>query len=1054
MPVVCTSCGCKKNLDRYKWCMHCWKPLPKVQFAEPSAAVGAWRRGGKTGGSKSNTAATKPLDGQRVDAFAAMSEEHYAYTALLLTHSQCAQVAAVRAQRSGDPHALSKAAQQEHGQLKAKLAAVDNKLSKAAIVFQKQLQRVVELRLEQKSLQEQERQVADRSRQAWIQIAGEVPQGEAEAPERIMFQRFQQLDPSLAMQFNQLFTAKAQAEHQQAAQRVAAAPPPAVATLVLPGDMARAAPVQEVSDQESEADTPRGDDDVDFGDSWADEARKAASVEHGIIASLSNTAMVDTIAPHNGAQPEQVQAVLNDVLASAGRTVRRACKPAAVPERRNNSEKQQAWASSINRLHKLSKSHVLPQEDLYISWANILDNTTQDLSPLSGLLYIGLEFELVPWISGVFLKALPQHRAYVRSVVIGAQWPMTRQWKAGYPVDTSCIACLAAGSIELGTPAHRHCSCAQHALQFEEPHVSALMCGPLFSEFPTVDEAELTVRARLEDRGFDGSEFCEAVRFVKVPAHSSSADARSGRVTTRDKFGNDMADRHAKWAAQAVRVPPPQSAAVASRIKVLKSWVKWAGKVGEGHAGGLCGGGASQRAGRACRAAGGAMDVDAGMQVARAAGVDGQPGSPPPGTIQSMFAKADANDEHTPSPASKKSAASMRKGKQPAQKAKAIDRGSLKAFLKVEKRPRSPSPKAAPPPKKQAPLTFQRVAGPCQGERSRPAEPMVIDSGDEAEGAPAPASTAPADGPKAEAAVSGAERAAAGSAAGGPGAEEDVVCVAAPPRAARKAKKGGRKAAAQVSAQQMAAVQKKLAALQDASQEEHTEIWDLAARFRQFLQREKRVAEAPAVELEKVLCALFEEDEKSFEAMASPRYAGIVALVVTDQEEKGLRAECLRLYQEFWPQRLRHGGGGGTPRSALASESTKYEAKVRHTLGLFPDWGLVVRNSRRGQLVTITAPDGRKWHSAEEAKEPIRLERERRVASLAQRSQALQDEHAPTLLAIIRRERASFVLRDGGSGAAGTLSTRRLVGVFVQSREAVNGRPAFERCDQWLRYTK
>ncbi|CAK0825367.1 unnamed protein product, partial [Prorocentrum cordatum] len=310
MPVVCTACGCKKNLDHYKWCMYCWKALPKVQFVDPTAAAGAWRRSGKPGASKSNTGATKASDGQQVEAFAAMPEEHYANAALLLTHSQ-----------------------REHGQLKTKLAAIDNKLSKAAIILQKQLQRVVELRLEQHALQLQERQAADRSRQAWTQIAGDGPQGEAEAPERVLFQRFQQLDPSLAMQFSQLLTAKAQFEHQQAAQRAAAAPPTAVASLVLPGDAARAAPVQLVSDQESEADTPRADDDMDFDDSWADEARKAASVEHNIIASLCNATMVDTIASRNGAQPEQVQAVLSEVLASAGRSARRACTPAVVPER-------------------------------------------------------------------------------------------------------------------------------------------------------------------------------------------------------------------------------------------------------------------------------------------------------------------------------------------------------------------------------------------------------------------------------------------------------------------------------------------------------------------------------------------------------------------------------------------------------------------------------------------------------------------------------------------------------------------------------------------------
>ncbi|CAK0828799.1 unnamed protein product [Prorocentrum cordatum] len=226
----------------------------------------------------------------------------------------------------------------------------------------------------------------------------------------------------------------------------------------------------------------------------------------------------------------------------------------------------------------------------------------QDLSPLSGLLYIGLEFELVPWISGVFLK-----------------------WKAGYPVDPNCIACLAAGSIKLGdmgpwaSGGWAVVALSKSARALRE--VSALLCGPLFSELPTINEADLAalleclkhacppfvlhtdskyvfggvlsrgrvhtthvldthcfvwreVWARLGDWGFDGSEFCEAVRFVKVLAHSSSTDVRSGRGTTRDKFGNDMADRHAKWAAQAVRLPPLQAAAVASRIKVLKSWVR------------------------------------------------------------------------------------------------------------------------------------------------------------------------------------------------------------------------------------------------------------------------------------------------------------------------------------------------------------------------------------------------------------------------------------------------------------------------------------------------
>ena len=59
----------------------------------------------------------------------------------------------------------------------------------------------------------------------------------------VLFQRFHQLDPNLAIQFNKLLTAKAQAESAEAAQRASAAPPPGP-TLALPGPAAMAQPVE------------------------------------------------------------------------------------------------------------------------------------------------------------------------------------------------------------------------------------------------------------------------------------------------------------------------------------------------------------------------------------------------------------------------------------------------------------------------------------------------------------------------------------------------------------------------------------------------------------------------------------------------------------------------------------------------------------------------------------------------------------------------------------------------------------------------------------------
>eukprot|EP00959_Pyramimonas_sp_CCMP1952_P141823 2968464-Pyramimonas_sp.AAC.1 len=71
-------------------------------------------------------------------------------------------------------------------------------MSRAAEALQKQLRSDVVLRLGPKALREQEAQAAARSQQALTKIAGDAAQVDAESPGKAMFQRSQQLGPSLA----------------------------------------------------------------------------------------------------------------------------------------------------------------------------------------------------------------------------------------------------------------------------------------------------------------------------------------------------------------------------------------------------------------------------------------------------------------------------------------------------------------------------------------------------------------------------------------------------------------------------------------------------------------------------------------------------------------------------------------------------------------------------------------------------------------------------------------------------------------------------------------
>ncbi|CAK0866481.1 unnamed protein product, partial [Prorocentrum cordatum] len=81
----------------------------------------------------------------------------------------------------------------------------------------------------------------------------------------------------------------------------------------------------------------------------------------------------------------------------------------------------------------------------------------------------------------------------------------------------------------------------------------------------------------LEERGGELTE-----RVLKVQAHPRVLDFRLGSTSKRQNAGNVIADRFAKWAAQASRTPEAQRDAIANRAKILKAWCRWISKVGEG----------------------------------------------------------------------------------------------------------------------------------------------------------------------------------------------------------------------------------------------------------------------------------------------------------------------------------------------------------------------------------------------------------------------------------------------------------------------------------------
>ena len=326
---------------------------------------------------------------------------------------------------------------------------------------------------------------------------------------------------------------------------------------------------------------------------------------------------------------------------------------------------------------------------------------------------------LQPIISYLRSNASPERRAYVRSCVVGGQWPMHRQWSAGYDVQPFCRVCRDVREVEvMGTLLHRHtaCECCEEETTGREPPSilsglsaaavssplalllverclvprpelqkpvvtdvppefwflgqpedlsgdifidgslfegdwpdlasggwgavalapytldrrrartpTAIVCGPLFAILPTINEAELLAFCFVLRHAMPGSRihtdsdyvwrgvnvrgrivcchvmsshsvlWCEVWRLlddrgeddlfafvVKTKAHPRPMDFMEGRTTPRLNAGNVLADRFARWAAQAGRLPEAQRDLLNRRVQVLKIWIKWIGCVGEG----------------------------------------------------------------------------------------------------------------------------------------------------------------------------------------------------------------------------------------------------------------------------------------------------------------------------------------------------------------------------------------------------------------------------------------------------------------------------------------
>ncbi|CAK0836964.1 unnamed protein product [Prorocentrum cordatum] len=271
----------------------------------------------------------KAIGKQQAQAFAAMSEEHYATACTLLTAAQRAQVAHERAQQSGDPRAVSRAAQEEHGQLKSKLGALGAMLEKAAHILKTQLQRVVELRLQQKSLLDQERLAAEKSHQAWTQIAGARSEAAAteDTPEKLLFQRFDALDPrpprssTCCSQPRLRLRASGQLNVPRLLPPIRAAP--------APDDGGRELPVGECEEM------PGGDDSFDA--SWAD----ADNMQQAALATLGDADMAKDVAAANGVQQEQVANIIDGVVATAA--------SASAPEARRDGSRSPRLAERERR---------------------------------------------------------------------------------------------------------------------------------------------------------------------------------------------------------------------------------------------------------------------------------------------------------------------------------------------------------------------------------------------------------------------------------------------------------------------------------------------------------------------------------------------------------------------------------------------------------------------------------------------------------------------------------------------------------------------------------
>eukprot|EP00959_Pyramimonas_sp_CCMP1952_P303358 6348507-Pyramimonas_sp.AAC.1 len=179
---VCGICGCRKNLHWYTYCKHCGEALAHVSpslFRTPS---GVWSDSNKNGNGKrggyskqqwghwrssATTTAVQFLSGSELQPLVDMPKTKFEAASLFMLAAQKKELLNCRAPRMGDPEVVSRVAQQQHTDVRSKLASTRVRLGNAEKVMSEQFDKVCGPKALCQQLGGQGQQLARYSAKAW-----------------------------------------------------------------------------------------------------------------------------------------------------------------------------------------------------------------------------------------------------------------------------------------------------------------------------------------------------------------------------------------------------------------------------------------------------------------------------------------------------------------------------------------------------------------------------------------------------------------------------------------------------------------------------------------------------------------------------------------------------------------------------------------------------------------------------------------------------------------------------------------------------------------------